>query len=371
MTILTTKMKTHKSRSYDQTELKELSDIVCDNIEDLFESLDIYEYKMLDKMIITSCPIHGGDNQSALNLYYQGDNYRGNWKCRTHQCEEVFKSSIIGFVRGCLSRSQLDWQKSGDQVVSFKEALDFCKKFLKKGAKLQKVSKKEKEKIQFVNTVNYIKPTPTLSKKVITRNNVTKSLSIPSSYYLSRNYSAEILTKYDVGECLSKGKEMYNRAVVPIYDIDHHSMVGCSGRSITDDVKPKWKHSTGFRAEETLYNYWYAKDFIKKSGVVIVVESPGNVWRLEESGIHNSVAIFGSNLGDKQKMLLDISGAMTIITIMDNDDAGKKAATQIQKKCERTYNIKNIDISYSDIGEMTIEEINTEIKPLIERYGLC
>jgi DNA primase len=148
-------------------------------------------------------------------------------------------------------------------------------------------------------------------------------------------------------------------------------MVGCSGRSIMDDVKPKWKHSTGFRAEETLYNYWYAKDFIKKSGVVIVVESPGNVWRLEESGIHNSVAIFGSNLGDKQKMLLDISGAMTIITIMDNDDAGKKAAAQIQKKCERTYNIKNIDIGYSDIGEMTIEQINTEIKPLIERYELC
>lgn len=93
-----------KSRSYDQYQLKELSYLVCDNIEDLFSVLNISSYKISGNMISMSCPIHGGDNDSALNLYHEGDSYRGNWKCRTHQCEQVFKSSIIGFIRGCLSR---------------------------------------------------------------------------------------------------------------------------------------------------------------------------------------------------------------------------------------------------------------------------
>jgi DNA primase len=119
-----------------------------------------------------------------------------------------------------------------------------------------------------------------------------------------------------------------------------------------------------------LYNYWYAKEFIKKTFVVVLVESPGNVWRLEESGIHNSVALFGSSLKDKQKILLDISGAMTIITIMDSDDAGKKAAAQIQTKCNKTYNVINLTIDYPDVAEMSIESIKKDILPTIERYAI-
>ena len=94
-------MKATKSNSYDQHKLKILSDSLCDNIEELLEILNISEYKLSDKMIAMNCPIHQGDNPSALNLYYVGDSYRGNWKCRTHNCEEIFKPSILGFVRGC------------------------------------------------------------------------------------------------------------------------------------------------------------------------------------------------------------------------------------------------------------------------------
>lgn len=369
--MITKTMKTHKSRSYDQSELKHLSDMVCDHIEDLLQALDIHEYKMLDKMVLMSCPIHGGDNISALNLYHQGDNYRGNWKCRTHQCEEIFKSSIIGFVRGCLSRNKYEWAKNGDDVVSFKDALAFCKQFAKNGAGYKKITRKEKEKIDFVNTVNYIKPKQNDNPKAVSRKNVIKSLSIPSEYFLSRDFTKEVLIKYDVGDCFAEGKEMCSRAVVPIYDMSHSYMVGCSGRTINNS-KPKWKHSSGFKADENLYNYWYSKEHIKNTGTAIIVESPGNVWRLEEAGIHNSVAIFGSSLGDKQKMLLDISGAMTIITIMDNDDAGKKASEQIKMKCQRTYNVKNIEITnYADLAEMSTDTIIQTIKPLIERFSQC
>ena len=60
-------------------------------------------------MVSMACPIHQGDNSSALNLYIEGDSYRANWKCRTHQCEKTFKGSILGFTRGLLSYQKYNW----------------------------------------------------------------------------------------------------------------------------------------------------------------------------------------------------------------------------------------------------------------------
>lgn len=384
-------MKKKKYHSYDQYQLKHLSDLVCDDIENLLISLGLDSYKILDKMVTMSCPIHGGDNDSAFNLYHQGDTYRGNWKCRTHQCENVFKSSIIGFIRGCLSH-QDGWSKSGDDMVSFNEALQFAIGFSKHDPADQKQTRKAKEKNNFVNAVKNISPEENTNKsQLVPRSLVTKSLSIPSKYFIARGFSEDILTKYDVGDCIGQGKEMSNRAVVPIYDNDMTGMAGCTGRSLFDKcdvcscfhsgqkcpedkekwLSCKWKHNKNFKTQEYLYNYWFAKSFILKTKTVIIVESPGNVWRLEESGIHNSVAIFGSSMSHKQKMLLDISGAMNIVTIMDNDFAGQEAAKQIEIKCGRTYNIKNIKLSLNDVADMTPEQIKQEILPQIQDYQLC
>jgi len=364
------KIMTKKSHSYDQFQLNAISNLACDRIEDLLKALDINNYRLMDRMVTFTCPIHGGDNESAFNLYHQGDDYRGNWKCRTQQCESTFRSSLIGFVRGCLSHNKYGWKQPGDQVATFAESVDFIVKFTEHDLKDIKVSKKQKEKDTFVSTIKVLATQDQKPVRVITRNTIVKALKIPSTYFLNRNFSSEILIKYDIGDCVTDGKEMSGRAVVPIYDHDHQFMVGCSGRATNNGMVPKWKHSDGFKAEECLYNYWYAKDHIKKTSVVVLVESPGNVWRLEESGIHNSVALFGASLKDKQKILLDISGAMTIITIMDSDEAGKKAAEQIKVKCNKTYNVINLTIDYPDVAEMGVESIKTNILPTIGRYTI-
>lgn len=387
----TTMIMKKKSHSYDQHQLKQLSDLVCDDIENLLSNLGIDSYKMLDKMVTMSCPIHGGDNDSAFNLYHQGDTYRGNWKCRTHGCENVFKSSIIGFIRGCLSHEE-GWEKPGDSTVSFKKALDFAIEFGKYNPAKNKQSRKAKEKNDFVNTVKNITQESQNKPQLVPRKSVQNALAIPSEYFLQRGFSRDILIKYDIGDCIGQGKEMSNRAVVPVYDNDMTGMIGCSGRSIFTKcakcgcfhhessicpadhekwLQSKWRHSKNFKTQECLYNYWFAKEFILQTKTAIIVESPGNVWRLEEAGIHNSVAIFGSSMGNKQKILLDTSGAMNIITIMDNDIAGQEAAKNIANKCDRIYNIKNIKLSVNDIADMTLEEIKKEILPQIEEYQLC
>lgn len=384
-------MKTmRKSRLNNQDKLKVICDDLCNNIGDLLDTLDL-KYSINSKMVSMCCPIHDGDNPSAINLYYTGDSYRGNWKCRTHNCEDIFKGSIIGFVRGVISSHKYGWSKEGDDSCSFDEAVEFCLKFLKKNLKDIKICKTSKEKNQFTNLVETVFDKKiTINKTqdaIINREVIRKSLIMPCQYFIDRGFSPSILDKYDVGICNKADKEMYQRAVVPIYNHDLTNMVGCTGRSIFEKCdhcnhhhdpkltcpKPeelwkysKWKHSSNCKINHHLYNFWYAKEHITKTNSVILVESPGNVWKLEENGIHNSVAIFGSSLGDRQKILLDSSGAMIILILTDNDQAGHKAAEQITLKCKNTYRVFRLNITKNDVADMSSDEIKTQIKDVIE-----
>jgi 5S rRNA maturation endonuclease (ribonuclease M5) len=380
------------SHSYSQSELKLICDELCDRIEDLFEALSIDTLKLSGKMYTGKCPIHDGDNSSAFNLYHTGDHYRGNWKCRTHNCEKFFKASILGFIRGVLSKNKFDWSGENDETVSFTDTISFVKKFLGNDLNGFKISGSDIEKKKFSSVINYIttdKP-DALPINRINRKTARSALNIPSEYFINRGYRSEILDKYDVGLCNTAGKEMFERVVVPIYNHDYKFIVGCSGRSIFDKCETckfyhspnkdcpnddnkwlfsKWRHSKNFQAQNHLYNFWFAQEHISQTNQVIIVESPGNVWRLEENGIHNSVAIFGSSLSNRQKILLDSSGAMDMIILTDNDEAGQKAAEQIRSKCENTYRIFIPKISKADVGEMNSEEIQNEIKQYIKEIS--
>lgn len=385
------KMKTKKKyRSFSQTEIKDICDGLCNNIEDVCQALNL-DCTQNDKMITMSCPIHGGDNPSALNLYHGVDGHYdysvGNWVCRTHHCEKIFQPSIIGFMRGVLSVTEKNWEKAGDDMYPFADTLQMALKILKKDVKDIAVKKINREKHNFSRRIHIISEIDNNTKPSITRSLIRKTLKIPAEYYLNRGFTAEVLDKYDVGLCDNPRKEMFERVVVPIYNQDYTYMVGCTGRSIYNKCDKcsyhhnpvaecvtgkwawkhsKWKHNKDFKSKDHLYNLWFAKEHIMKKGVAIIVESPGNVWRLEQAGIHNAVALFGTSMSDRQKMLLDCSGAMSIVVVLDPDDAGKEGAKKIQEKCHRTYNIKIIDSLNSDIGEMNIEDIKNIILPEVE-----
>jgi|688.fasta_scaffold06833_7 5S rRNA maturation endonuclease (ribonuclease M5) len=388
MKNLTLRTTTKPYRSYNQLELKIICDQLCDKIDDLLSHFNI-DYKHTNSsMISMTCPIHGGDNPTALNIYHEGDNYRGNWKCRTHGCEKFFKESILGFIRGIISNRKYKWGESGDKTASFYEAINFAEKFLGNSIAEIKIDYQTEDKKSFTRIIEKIhNNSNTDTVPSLTRDVVRSHLKIPSQYYINRGYSSDVLVKYDVGLCDRPNKEMSNRVVAPVYDITGQYVVGCTGRSIFEKCGEckyhhdhnhscpskeegykysKWKHSNGFKCQNHLYNLWFSKEYIKKDHIVIIVESPGNVWRLEENDIHNSVAIFGSSMSDRQKLLLDSSGAMKIVILTDNDDAGKKAAENIIEKCQKTYQIYTPTISKSDIGEMTSDEINKQIKEYLK-----
>jgi len=377
----------HSSDYYNQHKLHALTERVMDRLEDILTYFNV-ELKFSSKMYYGPCPIHGGDKFNALNIYHTGHSYRGNWKCRTMQCERHFKSSIIGFIRGLLSKQRYDWAGPNDETVTFRETIDFILSFLNEDLNKINVDLSVAEQKRFTQQVIRDNNNRRKPNTGITRSQVRKSLKIPAEYYLNRNYSVNILNSYDIGLCVHRDKPMYNRVVVPVYDTDYKFMVGCTGRSIFEKCDKcgtwhdyniacpseddrwkfcKWKHSANFDGKNTLYNFWKAKGHIAESAIAILVESPGNVWRLEEAGIHNSVGLFGTSLSEGQKTLLDTSGALSLITIMDGDESGKKASQIIHKQCQRMYHMYNIELKTGDIGCMTVNDVKEIVKPILEQ----
>ena len=367
--------KNLSSHSISQNQLHTLSQDILDNIEAIFGYFGINNLRCDHKKYVGACPVHGGGKDDAFNLYHQGPSYI--WKCWTHQCEDTFIRSPVGLVRGLLSHKKYNWSGPGDDVVSLQETVSWLLSFLGKDLDQFKINEDDVEKLTFVRQVDNLTKIRKSECLKILRNQIRKTLDIPSKYYIDRGYSKNILDKYDVGFCSSPNKEMYGRAVVPIYDEDYHHMIGCTGRVIhpfcsfcsnyhkhgticnttTNFKEPKWKHNKGFRAEQYLYNYWFAKKHILESGTIILTEGPGDVWRLEEAGIHNTVAIFGTSLCPEQKAIIDKSGALTIIILTDNGGPGREATKIITKLCEKQYKIIVPEFIGEDIGSLNINEV--------------
>lgn len=365
-----------------------LSDKVVDNIEKIFTLFNIKTTRT-NKRFDGPCPVHGGDKYNAFNLYHTGHTCRGNWRCNTNSCHKHFVASPLGFIRGILSHKEYDWSNPGDKEVKFRDTVEFCEKFT--GFKVGKldINLDDIEKIRFADSTQLFQTVRPVVSSKITRELIQKSLK-PHGYYIDKGYTKDILYKYDVGFCGVAGKPMFMRMVVPVYDDEHKYMIGCTGRTINPkceacecyhsvkspcppvefrNIYSKWKHN--FDKEYYLYNYWYAKQHILDTGIAVLVESPGNVWRLEEAGIHNSVAMLGDSLSEKQIELLNLAGTIYLVIITDNDKAGEASRKTITEQCEHMFNIKNICITnYNDIGEMPVSEIKQQVLPVIQKLNI-
>ena len=77
--------------------------------------------------------------------------------------------------------------------------------------------------------------------------------------------------------------------------------------------------------------------------------------------------MFGCYLSDYQRIILERSGALNLIILTDNDEAGKQAGLKIRSQCERLFNIYTPSIDpHKDVGEMSISDIEKILKPQLE-----
>jgi 5S rRNA maturation endonuclease (ribonuclease M5) len=335
---------------------------ICSELSDKIPSLLIalkINYAQLENRIVFPCPVHNGDNPEGSCIFTDGTKSKGNWVCWTHGCEKDHGKNLIGFVKGVL-------QNKKNKAVSFSEALKFCLDFLNR--KLEDIE--DEEISETLYNINKIIDIMTYEREQIStgikRETILSAIDIPSPYFIGRGFLPETLLAFDVGDCHNKEKQMFNRAVVPVYDFDYN-YIGCVGRSLDPENKKwKWVNSKGFKTSKFLYGLWKAKEFIEKTSTVILVEGQGDVWRLYEAGIKNAIGIFGSSLGDDQLSLLEELSILNVVILTDSDEAGQKALNGIINKCGRRFNYYTPKISTKDIGEMSVQQIEKELKPQIE-----
>lgn len=363
---------------YSQALVNQITDECCEVIEDMMLELHV-PFTRSNRRLFGACPVHGGDNPAAWNLYPEGDNVRGIWFCRSRNCHKKWKKTLVGFVHAILSNRS-------SEPISWTIAVDWMAKFLgyKKLSDVVLPDRATLERQQFSNATRRLNLKPrTNLDKALSPDKYRKAVEIPSQYYVERNYNVETLTRYDIGYA-----KRTNRSVVPIYDSEHKYIVGMTARShwdkcsecgyyhnpqyscpklISEQINAcKWKNSPGFEAAHHLYNLWFARQHIMDSSTIILVEGPGDVWRLEEAGIKNSVAIFGTDLCEEQLSLIESSWAMNVIVLTDSDEAGRLAATNIKEKLSRTHRLYFPTITTNDVGALQTDQVTDDIAPILD-----
>lgn len=331
-------------KQMDQTQIFQVSKELAEKSNELLKYLDI-DYREYSDTYIFCCPVHGGDNINGCSILKEN----GVWACWTNNCQEEYKKTLFGFVRGVLSHRK-------NKKATMNETMDFCLKFLNK-SHIDPIPESTSALKTDAKLLEIFERKIVREPQSVTREQIRASLDFPCKYYLDRGYSLEILNKFDVGICNRNGKQMFGRAVVPIYD-EHDAYVGCVGRSLINHPSiPKWINSKGFKKSQYLYGLNFAKEHIIKKGSVYIVEGQGDVWKMFQAGYYNTVGLFGCDLSDEQLILLETSGCMNLIILTDSDDAGNKAASKIIKKCGRRFNYIRPELSNKDPGEMTEQQL--------------
>ncbi len=328
---------------YDQSKLAAITEIFLPKLDFFLDSHKI-DYEERYNELRMPCPIHDGDNSSAVRINID----TGNWGCYTKKCHKKFHTSIIGFVRAILSKEE------GIEKYNFFKTLDYMCEFCGQKVGNLTINQHDLEKHKYLKLDKNVNRKITSSESIITRSEFQKLVEVPCEYYLKRGFSETILKKYDVG--LMKTGEMQNRAVFPIYNEKYTHLVGLVGRDVDDGPK-KWYNN--FRSGSYLFNYWFAQPFIKKCGIAILVEGQGDCLKLEENNIKISLGLFGSSLSDEQMIILERSNIQHLVVLTDNDEAGDECRKQVREQCGRLYKLHFPNYESKDVGEMNQKEVES------------
>jgi Toprim-like len=320
-----------------------------DRLEDLLIELGCEQVKAIrgGETFRCACPVHGGDD---LNMQVEtgGDSLAIRWTCYSHQCQTSWVPTLLGLVRGALSNQR-------GENVSPKAAVDYLEEFLGSRPAVR------------------ARPAPVRSKPPskllnITRARLRERLVVPSPYFVSRGFSPAILDGFDVGHSTKLGK-----SIVPLHSDDGQVCVGYMARSEWPActqcrryhrpgadcwaryAAPKWTMMEDFAKGSHLYNYHGA--LRSPSRVVVLMEGPGDVWRVAEAG-YLAVAMLGLDLSRQQAQMLRAL-QKSVLLVLDNDTPGRKARYRLEEclsRAVRGVHSLYLPPRYKDLGDIPLEE---------------
>lgn len=164
---------------------------------------------------------------------------------------------------------------------------------------------------------------------------------------VEKGFSPEILRSFEVGF-----DRLQNRVTYPIRDL-YGNLAGISGGSIIPGTSPRYKvYQGGHQANDGSWKagdlgLWFDEEFpgyrfenhdflwnfdrlyprlVEMSGgpaTVYLVEGFKACLWMVQAGLHNTIALMGSSISDRQQLMLHRLG-VRLVLCLDNDDAGRK-----------------------------------------------
>lgn len=338
-----------------------IKQLLNENIQNVCAKLEI-DYEILGDNIYAKCPIHeGSDNPRAFS--YSID--KSIWKCWTRDCQQDYRNDVFGLIRGSLER-QTGMNINFNDVLKWScNILNIKQQYNNSTANLPELVSEEFK--DFYDLVS-------LFSRIDTVNKPHESIELdcnvqyPSAYFTSRGFKQSTMTHFQVGDCLTRSSKMYDRAIIPIHNDDGSDIIATICRSTKIYKIPKFLFFSkdGFDKRYFFYNYHRAIDRAKLTGCLFLVEGQGDVWKLYESGVFNAMSIFGKTISKEQEYKLLKMPITHIIILTDNDQAGRESKTQIQRQLGRAYKLTFPRIQSKDIGDMTIDQIHSQLLPQVK-----
>jgi len=301
-----------------------------DTINELRNKLDIVEvissYIPLTKKgrnYFGLCPFHD-DHSPSLSVSSEKQIY----KCFV--CGE--SGNVFNFVMNY-------------EHLSFPETMNLLAKSI--GMEINVNIKRENNKYE------HLYETMEIANKFYQNNLYSKEGNRAREYLLERKLDNEIIKEFGIGLSLDKKDVLTNLLIgkghsleelnsIDLSNTNHDSyinrimfplndqlgrVIGFSGRIYNQSNLNKYqntKETVLFKKRELLFNYHRAKEEVRKSKSVIIMEGFMAVIRSYTIGVKNCVATMGTALSNEQALLIKKLSS-NIILCYDGDKAGKNA----------------------------------------------
>ena len=145
-----------------------------------------------------------------------------------------------------------------------------------------------------------------------------------------KGYSNEDIEKTTLISLEGKPHDVFvNRIMIPIHDLDGN-VVGYTGREFLNNDGPKYinsKESVIFKKGTILFNYHRAKNEVRNTHELIIVEGNMDALKMYSNGIKNVIALMGTALTTDHINAIK-KMRCKVILMLDNDKAGKLGTYQ-------------------------------------------
>ena len=173
---------------------------------------------------------------------------------------------------------------------------------------------------------------------------------------LKKEFKDEILEKAGLILKSNNGKwidRFKNRIIIPIQN-ENGDYIAFGARAVDEGQNPKYLNSSDsliYNKSKTLFGLYTAKDTIKETDSVIIMEGYFDVISAQSHGVKNAVASCGTALtSDHVKMLSRYTKSRRIYLSFDTDSAGinatKRGSNVIKETLSTLGDIKQFDESH-------------------------